>query len=426
MYKLLKTPGAIFYVLALFLNAFIDLGHKIIIQNTLFKAYDGQEQVIYTAIVNALILLPFILLLSPVGFIADKYPKHQVMRFSAWLAVVVTLFITACYYLGWFWQAFALTFVLAIQSAFYSPAKYGYIKFLFGVERLVPGNGLVQAVTIVAILAGTVVYSLFFEMLYPAGVVDPKVILQHIAVIGWLLVINAIFELIMTYKLPQLEQGDPEKTFPVKAYLQGRLMRQLAALVCKKSIIIWAIIGLALFWSVGQVMLAAFPAYAKAQYGVSNTLVIQAVLGCAGLGIVLGSWLAAKLSINQIRIVLIPIGAIGVALCLSVLTFAGSIVLSAVLFVGVGAMGGLMIAPLNALIQFHSQEHELGHVLAMNNWLQNVAMASFLGLTVWFAVQGYSSELLLQLIAILALLASTLLLFYFFYKNNKQRVQRKQ
>ncbi|WP_019530005.1 MFS transporter [Dasania marina] len=419
MYKLIKTPGAIFYLGALFLNAFIDLGHKIIIQNTLFKAYDGQEQVIYTAIVNALILLPFILLVSPVGFVADKYPKHQVMRFSAWLAVLVTLLITACYYLGWFWQAFVLTFVLAIQSAFYSPAKYGYIKFLFGVDRLVQGNGLVQAVTIVAILAGTVVYSLFFEMLYPNGVIDPAVILQHIVVIGWLLVVNALFGLAMMYKLPALEQGDPEKTFPVKAYLQGQMIKQLGCLVCKKSVIIWSIIGLALFWSVGQVMLAAFPAYAKAQYGVSNTLVIQAVLGCAGLGIVLGSWLAAKLSVDNIRTVLIPIGAMGVALCVSALTFVGSMSLSALLFVGVGAMGGLMIAPLNALIQFHSQEHELGHVLAMNNWLQNMAMASFLGLTVWFAVKGFSSELLLQLIAAIALLASALLLAYLWTNKGK-------
>ncbi len=136
MMQLLKIPSAIYYLIALFLNAFIDLGHKIIIQNTLFKAYDGEQQIMYTAIVNGLILLPFILLVSPVGFVADKYPKHSILRLSAWLAVIITLLITACYYLGWFWQAFGLTFILAVQSAFYSPAKYGYIKFLFCVERL--------------------------------------------------------------------------------------------------------------------------------------------------------------------------------------------------------------------------------------------------------------------------------------------------
>jgi acyl-[acyl-carrier-protein]-phospholipid O-acyltransferase/long-chain-fatty-acid--[acyl-carrier-protein] ligase len=377
MTKLIKIPGAMSYLIALFLNAFIDLGHKIIIQNTLFKAYDGQEQVIYTAIVNALILLPFILLISPVGFVADKYPKHKVMRFSAWGALLVTLLITACYYLGWFWQAFVLTFVLAVQSAFYSPAKYGYIKFLFGVDRLVQGNSLVQATTIVAILLGTVVYSLFFEMRYPSGVTEPTIILQHIAIIGWILVCNAIFELLMVYRLPQLENGDPKKQFSINEYLKGQLIKGVGGMVCRNKIIIWSIVGLALFWSVGQVMLAAFPAYAKAAYGVSNVLIIQAVLGCAGLGIVLGSWLASALSKHEIKTLLIPSGAIGVAISVSMLTFVNSIVLSAVLFIAVGLMGGLMIVPLNALIQLHAKEHELGHVLAMNNWLQNIAMASF-------------------------------------------------
>ncbi|MGK0440668.1 MAG: acyl-[acyl-carrier-protein]-phospholipid O-acyltransferase [Pseudohongiellaceae bacterium] len=415
MSKLIKTPGAIYYLMALFLNAFIDLGHKIIIQNTLFKAYDGQEQVIYTAVVNALILLPFILLVSPVGFVADKYPKHKVMQLSAWMAVVVTLLITVCYYLGWFWQAFALTFILAIQSAFYSPAKYGYIKFLFGVERLMQGNGLVQAVTIVAILLGTVFYSLFFEMLYPTAITDPAIILKHISIIGWVLVINATFELIMVYRLPQLEQGDPDKQFIVKDYLSGKLIKQVAVIVCHKKIIAWSMVGLAMFWSVGQVMLVAFPAYAKAQYGVSNTLVIQVVLAGAGLGIALGSLLAsvlAKKSKNGIPINLIPIGALGVALSSCALTYAGSMINSAILFVLVGLMGGLLIVPLNTLIQLHSREHELGHVLALNNWLQNIAMASFLMLTVWFAMAGFSSEVLLQLTAAVAVLAALLCLVF--------------
>jgi acyl-[acyl-carrier-protein]-phospholipid O-acyltransferase/long-chain-fatty-acid--[acyl-carrier-protein] ligase len=57
-----KIVGAINYLIVVFLNAFTDLGHKIIIQNTIFKVYDGSQQIVLTAIVNALILLPFILL----------------------------------------------------------------------------------------------------------------------------------------------------------------------------------------------------------------------------------------------------------------------------------------------------------------------------------------------------------------------------
>ncbi|WP_245232592.1 MFS transporter, partial [Thiorhodococcus minor] len=141
MGQLFRVSGFLAYVLMIFLNAFVDLGHKIIIQNTLFKTYDGDTQVLLTAIVNALILLPFVLLFTPSGFIADRFPKNRVMRASAWLAVCLTLCITVFYYLGWFWPAFAMTFLLAAQSAFYSPAKYGYIKELVGKEALGAANG---------------------------------------------------------------------------------------------------------------------------------------------------------------------------------------------------------------------------------------------------------------------------------------------
>lgn len=162
MQRLLRTPGAWPYLIAIFLNAFMDLGHKIVIQNTIFKSYDGTTQIVLTALVNGLILLPFIMLFSPAGHVADTYPKVRILRFSAWAAVAISLGITAAYYQGWFWLAFAMTLLLAIQSAFYSPAKYGIVRTLFGKPRLAEANGLIQALTIGAILAGTVVFTAFF------------------------------------------------------------------------------------------------------------------------------------------------------------------------------------------------------------------------------------------------------------------------
>ena len=117
MSRLTRVSGYLPYMIIVFLNAFVDLGHKIIIQNTIFKTYDGQEQVVLTAVINALILIPFILLFSAAGFLSDKYDKPRVIKHSALAAVVATLLITACYYMGWFWAAFGLTLALAVQSA---------------------------------------------------------------------------------------------------------------------------------------------------------------------------------------------------------------------------------------------------------------------------------------------------------------------
>ena len=87
MKALFKITGFTPYIFIIFLNAMTDLGHKIILQNTIFKAYDGSELIVLTAIVNALILLPFIFLFSPAGFISDKYPKTKVIEYAAAAAI---------------------------------------------------------------------------------------------------------------------------------------------------------------------------------------------------------------------------------------------------------------------------------------------------------------------------------------------------
>ena len=97
-----RIAGLAPFLLVAFINAMVDLGHKITIQNTLFKIYDDATQVALTAVVNALILLPFILLFTPAGFLSDRFAKPKIMRFAAASAIVITLLITLSYYQGWF------------------------------------------------------------------------------------------------------------------------------------------------------------------------------------------------------------------------------------------------------------------------------------------------------------------------------------
>ena len=201
MEKLTKIIGFIPFIAIVFLNAFVDLGHKIVIQNTVFKVYDGETQIILTAIVNALILLPFIFLFSPSGYLADKYRKPMVMRISAIAAVAITLMITLSYYKGWFVVSFAMTLLLAIQSAFYSPAKYGYIKELVGAKKLAPMNAVVQSVTIVAILSGIFVFSVLFEnSLSGKDYNNVSELISFVAPIGWILVALSIIEALVDLK----------------------------------------------------------------------------------------------------------------------------------------------------------------------------------------------------------------------------------
>jgi len=407
MNSLYKTVGFISFIAMLFLNAFVDLGHKIIIQNTVFKVYDGSTQVILTAIINGLILLPFILLFTPSGSLADRFRKPHIMRWAAVAAVGITLVITASYYFGWFKLAFAMTFLLAVQSAFYSPAKYGYIREIAGKHNLAAANGIVQSTTIIAILLGMFVFSVFFEnMLAGHSFTSEADIIQLIAPIGWLLVIGSLIELYFASRLPTIEHPVNAESFDWQKYRSGKSLRNNLKLIRSDSVIWLSIIGLSVFWGVSQVVLAAFPAYAKEMLAVDNTIVIQGLLACSGIGIIIGSLLAGKISDRYIETGLIPVGALGMVVTLFLLPQLQSTSWLVLDILGFGFFGGLFIVPLNALIQFHARRGELGTVLAGNNWVQNVVMISFLAITVGFALAEIPSQFILHLLSFVALVGA--------------------
>lgn len=406
MRELFRVRGFTPYVVMLFLNAFVDLGHKIVIQNTVFKIEDGTTQSALIAVVNALILLPFILLFSPAGHIGNRYPRPRVMQLAAWAAVAVTLAITACYAKGWFWAAFALTLVLAGKSAFYSPAKYGYIREIAGTDNIASGNGVVQATTTIAILAGMFVFSFLFErrLVGHEEVNTQAGMLQLMVPLGWLLVGNSVVELLLAYRLPVFPNAHAStESFSLSDYFRGNYLRANVATIREHRVIWLSIVGLATYWGLAQALIAVFPTFAEERLQQHNTVAIQAMLAATGIGVMLGSLIAGRLSRHHIETGLIPIGAVGIATCLGILPTLNSTLPIALLMLSVGVAGGLFIIPLNSLIQYQASDEKIGTILAGNNWVQNVCMLAFLIVTAsasWIGLGSAGMFVLLTLVAV--------------------------
>ncbi|WP_348519162.1 acyl-[ACP]--phospholipid O-acyltransferase [Campylobacter sp. CCS1377] len=375
--SLLKIYGVIPFLIVGFINAFVDLGHKIIIQNTIYKIYTGPEQLFLISIVNALMILPFIMVLSPSGFLADKFPKNSVMKISAWFSVALTCIICICYFLGAFWLAFVMTFIMGVQSAIYSPAKYGYIKELVGKDLLALGNGAISAVSIVAILAGMSVFSFSFELLYDPNLSDQNAVLRQIAPLGFLLILFAGFELFMAYRLPKLKETLDIK-FDKDRYLKGQYLKENIKLITKDKIIWLCVVGIALFWSISQLYLVAFPNFTKSILLEENTFFVQITMACSGIGVIFGSLIAGRFSKNYIELGLIPFGALGVFLATFLTPHFESLYIHSIIFFFFGLCGAFFIIPLNSLMQFYAKENDLGKILAGNNFIQNVSMLVFL------------------------------------------------
>ncbi|MBL0708864.1 MAG: MFS transporter [Sulfurimonas sp.] len=402
--------GLVNYLIIIFLNAFTDLGHKIIIQNTIFKVYDGDTLIVLTAIINALILLPFILMFSPSGFLADRFPKNKIMEYSSIFAVFTTLGITYSYYHGYFYVAFAMTFVLAFQSAIYGPAKYGYIKELVGVKFISAGNGALQAVTTVAILGGIIFYTVLFEGMIGDSFVYKENILIAVAPLGWLLVFSSVLEWFLASKLPNKMLEASKRNFKLKRYLKGAYLRKNLKIIGRKKEIVEAIIALSLFWSISQVILAVFGEYAKTNLGITNTIYIQGVMALAGIGIVVGSTMAARFSKYFINTGLASIGAIGLSLVIFLIPSSSSLVELVIVFMLFGIFSGFLMVPLNAQIQFLSPRVHLGTILAGSNFIQNIFMFSFLLITTIFAYYSISGGILIYSMFGVGMILSFLLL----------------
>ena len=414
MEKLFRVSGFINYLIVVFLNAFTDLGHKIIIQNTVFKVYDGELQIILTAIVNALVLLPFILMFSPSGFLADRFPKNKIMEYSAAFAVVITLFITYSYYQGWFYVAFAMTFLLSLQSAIYGPAKYGYIKELVGVKFISSGNGAVQATTTVAILGGIIFYTVLFENSLNDSFKTKEDVLLLIAPLGWLLVIGSVIEWFLASRLPNKMIEATKREFKLKRYITGAYLQKNLKTIKRKEEVLEAILALSLFWSISQVVLAIFGEYAKSELGVTNAIFVQGVMALAGIGIVLGSIMASNLSKYYINTGLVALGSLSIMVLVFAIPFISSMKIMAILFTFFGIAAGFLMVPLNAQIQFLSSRVHLGTVLAGSNFIQNIFMFVFLILTTIFAYFGMNAKILFFGMGFVALFLSAMLLKRYF------------
>ena len=332
------------------------------------------------------------------------------MKYSALFAVFITLGITVSYYMGWFLSAFFLTFLLALQSALYSPAKYGYIKELVGIKLLTAGNALVQATTTVAILGGIIFYTILFEMNITPSFVNEGDILKMVAPLGWLLVIGSIIEYIFTSRLPNKMMMQSQNIFNIKKYVIGYYLRKNLMIVARKRDIIESIMALSVFWSISQVVLAIFGAYAKDTLQITNTIYVQGAMALAGIGIIAGSVLASKFSKYYVNIGMVPFAGFGLSTMVLLLPFSSSFLEVIVLFMLFGVFAGLFIVPLNAYIQELAPRVHLGTILAGNNFIQNIFMFFFLSVTTVFAYFGMNVEVLFYIMFFVGLIMSVYML----------------
>ncbi|MGE4377985.1 MAG: lysophospholipid transporter LplT [Burkholderiaceae bacterium] len=331
----------------------------------------------------------FYVVLAPfVGAFADALPKGRVMFLSNAIKVL------GCLLMMFGSHPLLAYAIVGLGAAAYSPAKYGILTELLPHSQLVRANGWIEGLTIASIILGVVL---------GGQLVGPH--LSH-----WLLQFNlpfidtgvdtpaesAIAALIIVYALAAwFNTRIPHTGVEMRALRQHQahsvLQTALALLpdFWDCNLRLWrdklgqiTLATTTLFWGVGGNLKYIVLAWAAVALGY-DTSQASSLTGVVALGTAAGAVAAsARMRLDQATHVL-PLG-IGMGVLLVLIIFIHHIGLAVPYLVLLGALGGFLVVPMNALLQHRG--HKLmgaGRSIAVQNFNEQ---ASILGLGAFYSL----------------------------------------
>jgi acyl-[acyl-carrier-protein]-phospholipid O-acyltransferase/long-chain-fatty-acid--[acyl-carrier-protein] ligase len=377
------------FLFVVFCNAVVDVAHKVLLQNIAFKVFDGSLQVIWISIINAMIIIPFLLLFTVSGYLSDKYNKKNIIVYGAISSFILSVLMIISYLSGNFYFAMFSLVLLAAQSAIYSPAKFGLILDIYGKKNLARGNAALQAISIIAILFSIAIASFIFESFYNLNnlqtLTTKEELLTAILPLTYYILPVAFLEMLASLlflrRINTSYIKNDDLYLDKKELFQGKLLAKNIKIISSNDVIFLAVIGLSVFWGVSQATMAVFPSFAKMYLNITDVFMINGVIGASGIGIAIGAVLYSRISRHYIEVGTIPLASFGMALTLYISTIVQSPFLLGISFLLFGVFGGMFVVPLNALIQFNAKKRVLGTILAGNNWFHSLSMFLMLSMT---------------------------------------------
>ena len=331
--------------------------------------------------------LPFIIFPSLFGALADRYSKQRVALATKYLEIVVMALGGVAFYLGNPVFIWTVLFLMATQSAMFSPAKYGIIPEIMPEPRLSWANGILQMGTIIAIIAGTGLAGPVYDRL------EDRVYLASALLVG----LSAL-GIVTAYFITKPPAANPRMHIPKNPLLPWSGMGPYFKAIWKDKVLFNVVLGYIYFWFGGVLVRQSVLSFGNSTLHLSETYVTPLVAAMA-IGIGVGAVAAGYLSRNQIEMGIVPIGAGGMgvfALALSILGvtngqfmppmaegqtefaslagFEGYYAVCVFCLLMLGAFAGFFDVPLAAAIQARAPYDMKGGVIATTNMLTFVGM----------------------------------------------------
>lgn len=363
-----KIKGTVRYFISIFAITFVQIGVFIYTQKVIAGTANDQVFLWESLILQGLFLLPYIFMIVPASYFSNKFSKQKVLAFSSLFMTLAMIAMAVCTTVGFPKTAYWLTLALAAGFAIHSPAKYGILKEMFGTARLSYANAFLQLVSIAALIAAS--WAMTFGVNWATRTFSdlPSLtdFLSKSIAFPWILTGFSVLATVMSFVIPKIGHEDP--------FLKMRSAKRTITSTWSNKNVRATIIGLSMFWAMAQVFVLVF----QDSSGVESLSVLKNSLVHTFIGLTIGSFIAAKVSQNFIETGLIPLGVLGASFSILLIPFTVNPIVLAILFGLVGLFGGLLLVPLNALLQFNTRPNTSGRIIAVSNMVQTIVLAVFL------------------------------------------------
>jgi acyl-[acyl-carrier-protein]-phospholipid O-acyltransferase/long-chain-fatty-acid--[acyl-carrier-protein] ligase len=268
---------------------------------------------------------------------------------------------------------FVMLFILGGQAMMFITSKLGAIPELVRSDKIATANGLINMVSMVAIILGCVAGNWLYDQTKPAG--QENWWLFATALVG-----VAVCGLITSLFIGRLPAANPARAIPWNP--AGQTVSDLRVLFLKRPLFL-AALGSTYFWAIGALSQINIDQFATKHLFVSQQYV-GPLLAVLTLGIGGGALLAGTISRGKVELGLVPIGGLGIALTSALLaTVPGGAVddptrvgysMTCVFLLGMGLMAGIYDIPLQAFLQDRSPVESRGSIMAAYNFLTFAGM----------------------------------------------------
>lgn len=352
-------------------------------------------------LISAMLVIPYLLFTPLSGRLAVIFSKQKVYMYCKLCEFPIILL--ACIALithSIFFCVFSV-FLMGVQSCLSSPSKYGIIRDIEGEEKIAYGNGMMEMMSFVGILLGTILGTMLSELV-------------SIWIICALMLLFTTISFITVYRLKIVEIPSEKPIFntinPIKYMIESFRFAQ------KYKGINDAVLGSSIFWMIAGMLQLNLVIHCRQTLELSN-IGTGLCMSSAAVGIALGCVFAGKIlrSDNAFRMINIGLLAMNIFLSL-IIVFNPNVYVFSLLMFGVTFFGGIFEVPCLAIVQRAPIGRIVGDMMAYLNFANFVLV--LIGTAIFYAVSAFSNESSIAIFTSIEVILF-LSLIYFVFKFRK-------